>query len=174
MLLARERDIFPAIALTVGVTFSSAKPYNIWDKTHNYNESNGLAGAGTGVTDYIMIFTFSKRLSGKLTLNSRIGLIPLGSPVEYVRGASQADEIPYGLMLVASPFDRISIHGEISGMYNGLKSTKLAHYSVLRFAPAYHFKSTDVSLNLEKGLTEESDTWTLGFYAKFFFKSTDK
>lgn len=169
MLLAREGKRTPATAFTVGVTFSSAKPYNIWEHHHNYEESNGLAGAGTGVTDYLLLFTFSKRLNHLLTAHGRLGLAPLGSPVEYQRGSSQADEIPYGLLICWSPLTPWTIKGEISGMYNGLSSTKLAHYSVLRFAPEYHFKKCGITLNLEKGLTQESDDWVAGIYTKIYW-----
>ena len=79
--LLEEKNTLPAIAFTVGVKFSSAKPYTIWANKLNYDESNGLAGAGTGVADYLLLFTFSKNLRQSLQLNARIGLAPIGSPV---------------------------------------------------------------------------------------------
>jgi hypothetical protein len=169
MLLMKEGRHLPATALTVGFKFSSAKPYTIWDNSHNYDESNGLAGACTGVTDYLMIFTFSKRVAQSLALHARFGLATLGSPVEYVRGSGQADEFPYGFTVDKSWGTRWSLKSEVSGMYNGLRTTRLAHYSVIRLSPAYHFNSWDLRFNLEKGLTRETDEWVLGFYTKFFF-----
>jgi hypothetical protein len=169
MRLLKERDYLPAIAFTVGVTFSSAKPYTIWDNRHNYDSSNGLAGAGTGVADYLLLFTFSKKIGLATTVDARIGLAPLGSPVEYKRGSAQADEIPYGIA-VRHDFDRTAAQFEICGMYNGLPNTILAHYSVARLQLFRDIGSTTVTLDMERGLTRETDTWAGGLYAKFNFR----
>jgi hypothetical protein len=64
--LLEERRSLPAVAFTVGVKFSSAKPYTIWANRHNYDESNGLAGAGTGVADYLLLFSFSKKVASSI------------------------------------------------------------------------------------------------------------
>ncbi|MFW5813300.1 MAG: hypothetical protein ACOCXC_03145 [Fibrobacterota bacterium] len=171
--LLKEGDFLPATAFTTGVKFSSAKPYTIWDKDHNYDESNGLAGAGTGVADYYLIFSFSKKLDRAASLSARIGLAPLGSPVEYVRGSAQADQIPYG---VSYRRERGGWSGcvEICGMYNGLPATKLAHYSVLRLQIGREWERGALVMNAEKGLTEESDDWVLGFYKRFDFRVQEK
>lgn len=174
--LLRERSWLPAIAFTLGIAFSSAKPFTIWENNHNYDESNGLAGAGTGVADYLLLFTLSKKIDTSLIISTRIGLAPLGSPVEYERGSGQADEIPYGL----SVFKRVSpfwaFQTDLSGMYNGLSSTELAHYSVARLQIYGSIKNVDLILNLEHGLTEESDEWVTGIYTTFHFnqKNTKK
>lgn len=169
MRLLKERPFIPAIALTVGVAFSSAKPYTIWDNNHNYYESNGLAGAGTGVADYLILFTFSKKIDSTFIVSSRVGLAPLGSPVEYTRGSSQADEIPYGLSVYKRFTSFWACQGEISGMYNGLRGTELAHYSVARLQVFGLTKRTTFSLNLERGLTSETDEWVAGVYTTFHF-----
>jgi hypothetical protein len=174
MRLLKERTILPAISLTMGVAFSSAKPYTIWDNNHNYDESNGLAGAGTGVADYLILLTFSKRLDSTFIISSRIGLAPLGSPVEYTRGSSQADEIPYGISLYKKFSPYFACQGEVSGMYNGLRGTKLAHYSVARLQLFCMTDRTTLSLNLEHGLTKESDEWVAGIYTTFHFNASKK
>jgi hypothetical protein len=175
MVLLTEKKYFPATALTVGVKFSSAKPYNIWDSTHNYDSSNGLAGAGTGETDYLILFTMSKRILSKTTLHARIGLAPLGSPVEYTRGSGQADEIPYGITAEQKIGDKTRLSLGIMGMKNGLESTKLAHYSVLRINSDYSLTpKTEIGINLEKGLTKESDSYVAGFLIKWHFRKSDK
>lgn len=168
--LLKEGTYRPAVAFTVGVAFSSAKPYTIWDNNHNYNESNGLAGAGTGEADYLLLFNVSKKIGPSLMIHSRIGLAPLGSPVEYVRGSSQADEIPYGLSIYNKFNDSWAAQAEISGMYNGLSSTKLAHYSVARVQIHRETKLSTITLNLEKGLTRETDQFVGGFYNTFHFR----
>ncbi|MBN1758379.1 MAG: hypothetical protein JW863_08690, partial [Chitinispirillaceae bacterium] len=76
--LCREGKRLPAIAFTAGVKFSSAKPYVIWRDDHNYDESNGLAGAGTGVADYLLLFTVSKALTAATSIHAHAGLAPLG------------------------------------------------------------------------------------------------
>lgn len=86
MWLCNEGKYRPAMAFTCGVKFSSAKPYTIWAKKHNWLESNGLAGADTGEADYLLLLLFSKEFLANQFLHLRIGLAPLGSPVEYVRG----------------------------------------------------------------------------------------
>ncbi|MFP4163875.1 MAG: hypothetical protein ACLFQB_08375 [Chitinispirillaceae bacterium] len=168
--LLKESRFLPAIAFTTGVKFSSAKPYTIWDKDHNYDESNGLAGAGTGVADYYLIFSFSKNIDETSSLSARIGLAPLGSPVEYVRGSAQADEIPYGLSY-KKEWGGWSGCAQISGMYNGLSATELAHYSVMRAQIGRKWKTGSLILNVEHGLTRESDEWVLGIYKKFNFRA---
>jgi hypothetical protein len=168
MRLLKERDYLPAIAFTVGVKFSSAKPYTIWDNHHNYDQSNGLAGACTGVADYLLLFTFSKKLGLTTTVDARLGLAPLGSPVEYSRGSAQADEIPYGIA-IRRDVGRSAAQFEISGMYNGLPATILAHYSVARLQLFRDVGRSTFVINLERGLTRETDTWVGGFYVKFNF-----
>lgn len=173
ILLLNERRIAPAIALTLGVKWSSAKPYTIWHDRHNYDESNGLAGAGTGVADYIILFTMSKNVLPELTLHCRFGLIPVGSPVlagGYSGFGRQADEIPYGLSVEYKKRERLNVKAEIAGMYNGLPSTRLAHYSVARLLFNLNcFKST-ISINLEKGLTSCTDQWVAGSYWGMVYK----
>ncbi|HEX2955347.1 MAG TPA: hypothetical protein VHO70_00865 [Chitinispirillaceae bacterium] len=167
ILLLKERRIAPAIALTLGVKWSSAKPYTMWHGKHNYYESNGLAGAGTGVADYTILFTLSKKILPKLTLHSRIGLIPVGSPMGVGR---QADEIPYGLSVEYKTHEWLNLKAEIAGMYNGLPITRLAHYSVFRFLLNAHKNKSTFSLNLEKGLTSCSDQWVAGVYWGIIYK----
>lgn len=161
ILLLKEHTIAPAITLTLGVKWSSAKPYTMWHGKHNYNESNGLAGAGTGVADYTILFTFSKKIVPELTLHSRFGLIPVGSPMGTGR---QADEIPYGFAVEYKTLQWLNMKAEIAGMYNGLPATRLAHYSVVRLLLNAHKKNNTFSLNLEKGLTSCSDQWVAGVY----------
>jgi hypothetical protein len=173
MRLLKEGRFLPATAFTVGVKFSSAKPYNIWENTHNYDESNGLAGACTGVSDYLMLFTLSKRLSPSLAVHGRFGLAPLGSPVprsitEPLRTSNgQADEIPYGVMVTGSAGSRFCFEAGIIGMYPMLSTTILGHYSQVRLAPAVRFGRVRLTLDVEKGLTRESDEWVAGVYTKF-------
>jgi hypothetical protein len=168
--LLEEKNSLPAIAFTVGVKFSSAKPYTIWANRHNYDESNGLAGAGTGVADYLLLFTFSKRFAASMNFSARIGLAPIGSPVEYQRGSAQADEIPYGCQLKKELDRNWATSLEVSGMYNGLPSTRLAHYSVARAQIIRNSGRNQFTLDLEHGLTRETDTWVAGFYEKWDFK----
>lgn len=168
--LLKETAYRPAIAFTIGVAFSSAKPYTIWDNDHNYDESNGLAGAGTGEADYLLLFNVSKKIGSSMIIHSRLGLAPLGSPVEYKRGSGQADEIPYGISVFNKLNRSWSAQMELSGMYNGLSSTKLAHYSVFRVQIHRETKLSTVTLNLEKGLTRETDEFVAGFYNTFHFK----
>ena len=165
--LLREGPLHPALALTCGVKFSSAKPYTIWAKKHNYVESNGLAGADTGVADYLLLFTATRHFLEQWAVDARLGLAPLGSPVEYVRGSGQADEIPYGLRFRFSPSPLYGLAAEVSGMKNGLSGTRLAHYSVARLTGSRSFGRLETSLDLEKGLTRESDEWVAGTYLKF-------
>ena len=172
--ICKEKTIIPAVALTLGVSLSSAKPFTIWDNDHNYDESNGLAGAGTGVADYLILFTFSKKIDSTFIVSSRIGLAPLGSPVEYTRGSGQADEIPYGVSIYKKWTKYLACQGEVSGMYNGLSSTQLAHYSVARLQIMGLTDRATYSLNMEHGLTEESDEWVGGIYCTFHFKTGHK
>jgi hypothetical protein len=99
-----------------------------------------------------------------------LGLAPLGSPVEYVRGSGQADEIPYGISVYNKFNNSWAAQMEVSGMYNGLSSTKLAHYSVLRIQVHRETKLSTITLNLEKGLTRETDEFVAGFYNTFHFR----
>jgi len=172
--LLNEGRINPAIAFTVGVKFSSAKPYVIWEQNHNYDESNGLAGTGTGVADYLLLFTFSKAFSEALSLHAHLGLAPLGSPVEYQRGSAQADEIPYGVSIRYRKDAVWSGRFELCGMYNGLPATKLAHYSVVRAKLLWKPRHYTFSLTVGHGLTEESDEWGGGLtYQLSFGKRED-
>ena len=170
--LLRERRILPAIAFTVGVKFSSAKPYVIWRGDHNYDESNGLAGAGTGVADYLLLLTFSKSLTVSTSLHSHIGLAPLGSPVEeYGYGSRQADEIPYGFSIRHTISPRWKGRIEVCGMYNALRATELAHYSIARLQLTWRPAGNHaVTLNIEHGLTEESDEFVAGLFGTFEWK----
>ena len=167
--LCEERKFLPAIAFTVGVKFSSAKPYVLWRDSLNYDESNGLAGAGTGVADYLLLFTLSKSFSARTSLHGHLGLAPLGSPVESNGyGSRQADEIPYGISLRHDFPANISGRIEVCGMYNGLPYLQLAHYSVVRLRVAWHpAPRRSIALNLEHGLTEESDEWVGGVFGTF-------
>ncbi len=174
MRLLKERPYLPAVALTLGVAFSSAKPFAIWRHQHNYYQSNGLAGAGTGEADYIILLTFSKRINYSMIITTRFGLAPLGSPVEYDRGSGQADEIPYGISINKKFSNALSCQAEVSGMYNGLKSTSLAHYSVARVQVFGNFKKSTLSINLEHGLTRESDEWVVGVFSTFHFGENNK
>lgn len=167
--IIEEKRRLPAVAFTVGVTFSSAKPYTIWNNHLNYDQSNGLAGAGTGVADYLLLFTASKTVSRSTTVHARIGLAPIGSPVEYSHGSGQADEIPYGIAVKNTLSPKWSSHAEISGMFNALPGTMLAHYSVARVQLIRTCKSNTLVLNMEHGLTRESDTWVVGMYEKIDF-----
>lgn len=168
--LLKEGTYKPALAFTVGVAFSSAKPFTIWDGNHNYDESNGLAGAGTGEADYLLLFNASKKIGSSLIIHTRIGLAPLGSPVEYTRGSGQADEIPYGISIYNKINNAWATQFDISGMYNGLSSTQLAHYSVARVQLHRETKSSTITLNFEKGLTRETDEFVAGFYNTFHFR----
>lgn len=172
--LLQEHGILPAVAFTVGVKFSSAKPYVIWRHDHNYDESNGLCGAGTGVADYLLLFTFSKTFRKKLSLHAHIGLAPLGSPVEYSRGSAQADEIPYGFSLRYHPLQTWTVQMEVAGMYNGLRATELAHYSVARLKLVWKPRRHSWAVNIERGLTEESDEWVGGISGVFEFSPQKK
>jgi len=170
--LLQERQWIPALALTVGVKFSSAKPYVIWRNDLNYDESNGLAGAGTGVADYLLLLTLSKSLTPATSFHGHLGLAPLGSPVEeYGYGSRQADEIPYGLSARHDFSPRWSGRLEVCGMYNALTSTQLAHYSVARMRLSWKPAGRHmVTINIEHGLTEESDEWVGGLFGTFSWK----
>jgi hypothetical protein len=164
--LLGEHGRLPALAFTVGVKFSSAKPYTIWNNNHNYDESNGLAGAGTGVADYLLLFTASRHIRPDVTIHARLGLVPLGSPVEYTRGSAQADEIPYGIAVKKELTGPWALQAEVCGMYNGLKSTRLAHYSVARIKGIWQRGPFELTIDAERGLTEETDTWVAGVYVQ--------
>ncbi len=166
--LCREGKRLPAIAFTAGVKFSSAKPYVIWRDDHNYDESNGLAGAGTGVADYLLLFTLSKSLTCATSLHAHAGLAPLGSPVdEYGHGSRQADEIPYGVSVRHRFSSALSARVEVCGMYNGLSATRLAHYSVARCRVEWKPVRHTAVLNVEHGLTRASDEWGAGLFSRF-------
>lgn len=167
--LKSESILFPALALTMGVKFSSAKPYNIYSKTHNYYESNGLAGPGTGTADYLILITASKKYSKFLNFHTRLGLAPVGDPT---KAPSQADEVLYGFTLESFINNHISFKNEVAGMKGFIASTSpdLDHYSVYRFLFNYKFKTKTISVNIEKGLTNSSDDFVLGTYIKFDFK----
>jgi len=170
--LLREKRICPAVAFTVGVKFSSAKPWVIWRNDHNYDESNGLVGAGTGEADYLLLFTLSKHVTQTTSLHGHFGLAPLGSPVEYTRGSAQADEIPYGFSLRHDFPSHWSGRLEVCGMYNGLRATELAHYSVARARISWRpFGRHTIALNIEHGLTEESDEWIGALLGIFEWKT---
>jgi len=164
--LLDERGNVPALAFTIGVKFSSAKPYTIWNNDHNYDESTGLAGAGTGVADYLLLSTASRHIRPDMTIHARLGLAPLGSPVEYTRGSAQADEIPYGFAVKKELTRAWALQTEVCGMYNGLQSTRLAHYSVARIKGTWRNGALEVTFDAERGLTEETDTWVGGVYVQ--------
>jgi len=172
MRLVREGRWAPAVAFTAGVKFSSAKPWVIWRHDHNYDESNGLTGAGTGVADYILLFTLSKKLGVSTSLHTHFGLIPIGSPVEYKRGSAQADEIPLGISLRHDFTASIEGTAEAAGMASGLSSTKLANYAVVRGKIAYRYGCNRCICTVEHGLTQESDEWGAGITGVFEFGRT--
>ncbi len=167
--LLREGETAPALAFTVGVKFSSAKPYNIWDGNLNYEDSNGLAGVGTGVTDYFMLFTASKQLGEGVWSHARVGLAPVGDPTAFERGSSQADQIPYGLSFDWLPLDKWGFTAEVAGMWGAITTTNLDHYSVARLQVHRLFDRTRVYLNVERGLTRESDDWVVALRTRFYF-----
>lgn len=158
----------PALALTVGVTFSSAKPTNIQANRHNYNDSNGLAGLGTGVADYHLVFNTSKELAKHSLLHAQLGLAPLGIPVPFRGGPSQADQLPFGLGL-HNRFNHWRLRSELAGMFGVLKTTTLDNYLLLRLMGGYQFDQCLLLVNIERGLTRETDDWIGGFWAKFEF-----
>ncbi|OGJ86862.1 MAG: hypothetical protein A2487_18240 [Candidatus Raymondbacteria bacterium RifOxyC12_full_50_8] len=177
--LLDEKPYVPALALTVGVTFSSAKPFNIWTRRHNYDESNGLAGPGTGVADYLLLITASKHLTTRNFIHARCGLLPMGDPTIGdtslpFMGSSQADEIPYGISLETNVNDHWTLKNEVAGMYGILESTPMAHYSVFRTQATRTLGTIHLTLNVEKGLTRYSDDWVAGMYVKFDFGATPK
>lgn len=166
--LLRETERRPALALTVGVTFSSAKPTNIQANRHNYNDSNGLAGLGTGVADYHLVFNASKNLAAHSLLHAQLGLAPLGIPVPFRGGPSQADQLPFGLGL-HNRFNNWRLRSEFAGMFGVLKTTTLDNYLLLRLLGGYQFKKCLLLANVERGLTPESDDWIGGLWVKFEF-----
>ena len=173
--LLRERTCLPAVALTVGVKFSSAKPWVIWRGDHNYDESNGLAGAGTGVADYLLLFTFSKSLTAATSVHAQMGLAPLGSPVEeYGYWSRQADEIPYGVSVRQTFSPHWAGRLEVCGMYNGLRATQFAHYSVARLQLSWKPVENALTFNLEHGLTEASDEWIAGVFGMFEWRPKER
>jgi hypothetical protein len=171
MRLLEETEARPAVAFTVGVKFSSAKPYNIWDNNHNYWDSNGMAGTGTGVADYWLLFHSSKRM-GSNVVTGRLGLAPVGDPTAYTRGSSQADQILYGVSWRRIFNEQWSGVLEVAGMWGAISTTRLDHYSVLRSQLARRFGSRTVVLNLERGLTWTSNDWVAGVYTVFEFGKT--
>jgi hypothetical protein len=167
--LLEEGDVAPALAFTVGVKFSSAKPYNIWDGNHNYRDSNGLAGIGTGLADYFLILHASRALAGSTWVHSHVGLAPVGDPTAYGRGSSQADQILYGLSLERHFNTHWGARAEIAGMAGALRTTSLDHYSVARLEFTRFLQARRIVLNLERGLTWTSDDWVAGLLARFDF-----
>ena len=167
MRLLQETETLPALAFTVGVKFSSAKPYNIWEGNHNYVDSNGLAGTGTGVADYFMVLHASRTIGDHTWMHTRLGLAPLGDPTAYERGSSQADQILYGLSLEHALSSHWQVTGEVSGMWGAIETTNLDHYSVARARLSRRFGTTWVTLNVERGLTWTSDDWVAGFHVRF-------
>ncbi len=163
--LVGEKKYSPALAFTIGVKFSSAKPWNIWNKIHNYNDSNGLAGVGTGVADYLLLLHASKEFGLQQFVHFNAGLAPLGDPTAYERGSSQADQIPLrlGYEIVRQRW-RLQI--ETAGMLGALQTTNLDSYLVARLQPAmrWHKKShsQELAINLEKGLTWTTDSYVAG------------
>jgi hypothetical protein len=153
----------PALALTLGVKFSSAKPYTLWDDRLNYDDSNGLAGIGTGVADYFIIVSASKRIGDRHRLLTRVGLAPVGDPSQALeRGGSQADQIPYGLSWIFSPSPAWQTRAELAGFWGALTTTRLDHYSVARAVVERRWPRVWVALRGERGLTRESDDWVGG------------
>lgn len=163
--LLRDAEHRPALALTLGVKFSSAKPYNIWEERLNYDDSNGLAGIGTGVADYFIILSASKRVGARHRLLGRVGLAPVGDPATALdRGGSQADQIPYGLAWIWTPRPDWRLRTEWAGMWGALRTTRLDHYSVLRLRGGWIGERAWLEGNLERGLTRESDDWVAGLW----------
>ncbi len=153
----------PALALTLGVKFSSAKPYTLWDERMNYDDSNGLAGIGTGVADYFIIVSASKRVGPRHRFLARAGLAPVGDPSQALeRGGSQADQIPYGLSWIYSPVPAWQTRVEWVGFWGALKTTRLDHYSVARAVVERRWSRVWLALRGERGLTRESDDWVGG------------
>ena len=173
VLLLRENRWWPAIALTVGVKFSSAKPWTIWYSRHNYNQSNGLAGPDTGVADYLLQLHTSKALPGtpiyRHWLHLNAGLAPLGDPTAYEHASSQADEIPFRLGYQMQAHGRWELVTEVAGMFGILSTTTMDDYAVLRLAPGYLWGAQSLHLNLERGLTNTSDTWVGGLWYRLRF-----
>lgn len=164
--LVPEKKYFPCLALTLGAKWSSAKPFTIWDHEHNYDQSNGLAGAGTGEADYVILLAASKawRL---LDAHCHIGLAPLGSPVEYTRGSGQMDEMLYGVTVDILPKSRALLRLSLSGMYNFLDQGALGNYAVIRANLGRRFRRVHLLANLEAGLTDASDDLVVGLLTAF-------
>lgn len=167
--LLNETQRRPALALTVGVTFSSAKPTNIEAGRHNYNDSNGLAGLGTGVADYHLVFNASKHVAKRTWLHAQLGLIPMGVPVDFRSGPSQADQLPYGFG-IENRFEAWRLGNQVAGMAGVLKTTTLDHYAVYRLQVGRQFERVLVTANGERGLKQESDDWVAGLWLKFAFQ----
>lgn len=163
----------PALALTLGVKFSSAKPYTLWDDRLNYDDSNGLAGIGTGVADYFIIVSASKRFGDHHRLLARAGLAPVGDPSQALeRGGSQADQIPYGLAWIMTPDPRWHARLEWAGFWGALKTTRLDHYSVARLGLERRWEKVWLGGRVERGLTRESDDWVAGAHVTLVWKRT--
>ncbi|MBD3243957.1 MAG: hypothetical protein GF331_25415 [Chitinivibrionales bacterium] len=166
--LLPEGRFLPCLALTVGVKWSSAKPFTIWDHRHNYDQSNGLAGAGTGEADYVILLAASKAFR-LLDTHCHIGLLPLGSPVEYSRGSGQMDEMLYGLTVDILPDTKAVLRLSFSGMYNFLDQGALGDYAVIRANLGRRFRRVDLIANIEAGLTNASDDLVVGLMTAFEF-----
>ncbi|RMF15451.1 MAG: hypothetical protein D6761_07785 [Candidatus Dadabacteria bacterium] len=174
--LLQEHDARPALAMTVGVKFSSAKPTNIFEDRHNYRDSNGLAGLGTGVADYFIVFHVGKRPASDVTLNAHVGLAPLGDPTAYDRGSSQADEILWGGTVDWTPGAwRVQVGA--AGMSGVLTTTHLHHYAVARLQLGRRWQRRgriELAINAERGLTWTSDDWVGGLLVTTEFRRERK
>jgi len=147
------------LSASVGVKFSSAKPYTIWKKKHSYATSNGLAGAGTGVADYLLEILAHYRLSRSIELHTRIGLAPLGSPVEYTRGSAQADQILYTVAVQQALRPDVFWRIESIGMLGALRYLKYTDYHVLRFVAGLSQRHYSLQSELQYGLSSETDRY---------------
>ena len=173
VLLLDDRRWWPALALTVGVKFSSAKPWTIWYSRHNYRDSNGLAGPDTGVADYLLLLHVSKAMARSSAwqhwLHLNVGLAPLGDPTAYEHASSQADEIPFRLGYQALLRRRWDMALETAGMLGILSTTSLDKYAVARIAAGYRWGPHGLYINAERGLTATSDTWVGGLWYRVRF-----
>lgn len=172
--LLEDRDRRPALALTLGVKFSSGKPYTLWDGRMNYDDSNGLAGIDTGVADYFIILSVGKRLGDRHRLLARAGLAPVGDPAQALeRGGSQADQIPYGLAWIYSPVAAWQTRLEWAGFWGALTTTRLDHYSVARAVLEHRWPRVWLAVRGERGLTPESDDWVGGAQVTIVWRRSD-
>ena len=163
--------VFP-LAFAVGVKFSSAKPYNIWDGNLNYDDANGLAGIGTGVADYSLVLYGSKALgdAGRHELHGRLGLGVLGDPTAFTRGSSQADQLLYGLDWQWTLTEGLQADAELVGMWGVLRTTTLDHYSVARLGLRRSWERFELAGRIDRGLTRESDDWAGGIELRWWWR----